>query len=164
MASNDKVDPSPLFEHLGRIPVSEMARRMGINRRVVREWRTNYRAPSREKPSELARNPGLDPEALWPTKPPLGMVPVEITRHWRDHAKCAGKDVSFFPEGITGGGCTTGIFDEINRAKAWCALCPVADQCLEYALVNNIDHGVWAGTTPEQRRSIRKQRRLGAAS
>ncbi|MCZ7629104.1 MAG: WhiB family transcriptional regulator [Microthrixaceae bacterium] len=32
--------------------------------------------------------------------------------------------------------------------------CPVATQCLEYAIENRIDHGVWGGTSERQRRRI----------
>ena len=36
------------------------------------------------------------------------------------------------------------------------------DTCLEYALVNRIDHGVWGGTSERERRRILKRRRQGA--
>lgn len=35
-----------------------------------------------------------------------------------------------------------------------CGICPVSDQCLAYALSNRIEHGVWGGTTPKQRRAL----------
>ncbi len=38
-----------------------------------------------------------------------------------------------------------------------CDTCPLADACLEYAIVNNEQHGVWGGTTVRQRRTIRRQ-------
>ena len=34
------------------------------------------------------------------------------------------------------------------------------DQCLEYALRNRIDHGVWGGTSERERRRILRRRRL----
>ena len=33
-----------------------------------------------------------------------------------------------------------------------CNRCPVRDECLNYALANNITHGVWGGVTANQRR------------
>ncbi|MEZ5311676.1 MAG: WhiB family transcriptional regulator [Microthrixaceae bacterium] len=39
-----------------------------------------------------------------------------------------------------------------------CATCPVKTQCLEYALANRIDHGVWGGTSERERRRILKRR------
>jgi len=44
-------------------------------------------------------------------------------------------------------------------AQKVCARCPVADACREYALANNITHGVWGGTSERQRRRILRDRR-----
>jgi WhiB family redox-sensing transcriptional regulator len=38
----------------------------------------------------------------------------------------------------------------------------VKDQCLNYALDNRIDHGVWGGTSERERRRILKARNVGA--
>jgi len=35
--------------------------------------------------------------------------------------------------------------------RAICAGCPERKECLEYALKEEIPHGIWAGTTPAQR-------------
>jgi WhiB family redox-sensing transcriptional regulator len=54
-----------------------------------------------------------------------------------------------------------------QRAKAICGLCPVRQECLEWALQVNEEHGVWGGTTPLERRKIRRDRaqdRQGAAA
>jgi WhiB family redox-sensing transcriptional regulator len=48
----------------------------------------------------------------------------------------------------------------VDRARRICATCPVSGQCLEYALENRIDHGVWGGTSERERRRILKRRRL----
>ena len=36
-------------------------------------------------------------------------------------------------------------------AKSICALCVEKTRCLQFALEQNIEHGIWAGTTPEMR-------------
>lgn len=46
---------------------------------------------------------------------------------------------------------------QIEKARGVCGRCPVAVACLRAALDNpHIDDGIWAGTTPEQRRKLRK--------
>ena len=35
-------------------------------------------------------------------------------------------------------------------------MCPVAEECLEFALATNQEAGVWGGTTEEERRKLRK--------
>lgn len=47
----------------------------------------------------------------------------------------------------------------VDAARKICAECPVVDQCLEYALVERIDHGVWGGCSERERRRILKRRR-----
>lgn len=49
----------------------------------------------------------------------------------------------------------------VERARAICKGCPVAVQCLEYALEERIEHGVWGGCSERERRRILKRRRSG---
>jgi WhiB family redox-sensing transcriptional regulator len=42
----------------------------------------------------------------------------------------------------------------VEAAQAVCSGCPVRAECLEYALVHHLDHGVWGGLTPSERRQI----------
>jgi WhiB family redox-sensing transcriptional regulator len=74
---------------------------------------------------------------------------------WMAQGKCA--DISpsvFFPSDGVG----------VEAAKKICADCPVKSPCLEYALENRIDHGVWGGTSERERRRILRQRRLHSTS
>ena len=48
----------------------------------------------------------------------------------------------------------------VDRARKICTDCPVATQCLEYALVERIEHGVWGGCSERERRRILKRRRV----
>ena len=66
---------------------------------------------------------------------------------------CAGSDPEvFFPH--------DGIGVEI--AKSVCADCTVTAPCLEYALANRVEHGVWGGCSERQRRRMLKARRAAA--
>lgn len=55
----------------------------------------------------------------------------------------------FFPSDGTG----------VEAAKAVCRICVVREICLEYALTNRIDHGVWGGESERERRRILSHRR-----
>ena len=52
----------------------------------------------------------------------------------------------------------------VDAARRICIDCPVKAPCLEYALRNRIDHGVWGGTSERERRRILRQRRMTAIS
>jgi WhiB family redox-sensing transcriptional regulator len=52
----------------------------------------------------------------------------------------------------------------VEVARRICDSCPVGERCLEYALRNRIDHGVWGGTSERQRRRILKARRDAATA
>ena len=74
---------------------------------------------------------------------------------WRQSAACRHSDPNlFFPIGDTGP-----AVEHAEAAKAVCRQCPVRVDCLEYALTSNQDTGVWGGTTEEDRRKLRRQRR-----
>ena len=47
----------------------------------------------------------------------------------------------------------------VDVARRICAACPVKAECLEYALENRIEHGVWGGCSERERRRILRRRR-----
>ncbi|MCU1430581.1 MAG: putative WhiB family transcriptional regulator [Actinomycetia bacterium] len=73
---------------------------------------------------------------------------------WMLHAKCRGvKPADFFPSDGLG----------VESAQHVCKTCPVRVECLEYALENRIEHGVWGGASErERRRILRRRRQLSA--
>lgn len=73
---------------------------------------------------------------------------------WMDAAACATSTVEFFPEG--------GAAADYKAPRAICAVCPSIEACLEYAVVNDIDHGMWGGRTPTERRRIARERKAAA--
>jgi WhiB family redox-sensing transcriptional regulator len=61
---------------------------------------------------------------------------------WTKRAKCKGNtEIEFFPE----------VGQNGLEAQRFCADCPVREKCLEYALAERIDHGVWGGLTVQKR-------------
>jgi WhiB family redox-sensing transcriptional regulator len=72
---------------------------------------------------------------------------------WMAEGKCRTLAPSmFFPSDGVG----------VEVARRVCADCPVKGPCLEYALYNRIEHGVWGGASERERRRIARQRRLAA--
>jgi len=73
---------------------------------------------------------------------------------WRQKAACIGyPPEAFFP--------TDGV--GVDAARQICAECTVRDPCLEYALANRENHGVWGGCSERERRRILKRRRAEAS-
>lgn len=78
---------------------------------------------------------------------------------WRRAAACLDEDTDlFFPIGSTGLAA-----DQITRAKAVCATCPVRSSCLKFALTSGQEFGVWGGCDEDERRLLRRQWRAGVA-
>ncbi len=70
---------------------------------------------------------------------------------WMADGHCAHRDPAmFFPSDGVG----------VEIAKKVCGDCPVKGLCLEYALEQRIDHGVWGGTSERERRRILRSRRI----
>jgi hypothetical protein len=60
----------------------------------------------------------------------------------------------FFPEDFGVPGDARLKNEAIETARAICMKCPVIDKCLKVGMFE--EYGVWGGTTPEQRRHIRR--------
>ena len=70
---------------------------------------------------------------------------------WMGRGKCRDMDPGlFFPSDGLG----------VQVAQRVCRDCPVKMPCLEYALDNKVDHGVWGGTSERERRRILRRRRV----
>jgi WhiB family redox-sensing transcriptional regulator len=77
---------------------------------------------------------------------------TEQIADWRTRAACAGYPNSLFFPASDGA-------DEIavEKARSVCQVCPVADDCLTYALETNQRSGIWGGTTEKERKSLRRK-------
>lgn len=70
-------------------------------------------------------------------------------QQWKEHAACKGMDVStFFPE--------RGFVP--FKAITICNTCPVQEQCKDFAIANDEQHGIWGGLALRARRKESKQR------
>lgn len=75
-----------------------------------------------------------------------------MNTEWMADGKCRDYPAAtFFPQDGVG----------VIKAQRICVTCPVAAQCLEYALDNHVDHGVWGGKSERERRRLQRARRRG---
>jgi len=80
---------------------------------------------------------------------------VKDRASWRESAACRFLDTElFFPIGKAGR-----AIEEIQRAKAVCAGCPVRQPCLTFALDTHQGYGIWGGYDEDERRLMLRQRR-----
>jgi len=69
-------------------------------------------------------------------------------RDWRSRAACmeiAAPNTVFFPIA------EEPDIEDVAEAKAVCAGCAVACECLVYAIETGQSHGIWGGLTPTER-------------
>jgi WhiB family redox-sensing transcriptional regulator len=72
---------------------------------------------------------------------------------WRNSAACLSHEPElFFPIGTTGP-----ALDHLATAQSVCRSCDVQQDCLEWALTNGVDYGVWGGLSEDQRRSLKRR-------
>jgi WhiB family transcriptional regulator, redox-sensing transcriptional regulator len=75
---------------------------------------------------------------------------VIVNTEWMADGKCREYPAAtFFPQDGVG----------VIKAQRICATCEVASACLEYALANHVDHGVWGGKSERERRRLQRARR-----
>ena len=72
----------------------------------------------------------------------------EVELQWMRDGNCRNYPPgAFFPSDGVG----------VDAARRICADCKVQERCLEYALVNRIDHGVWGGMSEDERRALKRR-------
>ena len=68
---------------------------------------------------------------------------------WMERAACVGRlDIDYFD-----------IDCSLQAALETCAVCPVGDVCLDYAIEHNLTDGVWGGAWGDELIGIVKARR-----
>lgn len=88
-------------------------------------------------------------DPLWSTEDGGGLM----DKDWMGNGACREHGPSrFFPHDGAG----------VETAKLVCKQCPVRTECLDHALLNRIDHGVWGGCSERERKRILLRRRQSA--
>ncbi|MEY9933189.1 WhiB family redox-sensing transcriptional regulator [Catenulispora sp. GP43] len=78
-----------------------------------------------------------------------GLRPIAALWDWQESAACRGADSArfFSPSGERG-------FARRERerlAQELCDACPVREECARFALAVGEEHGIWGGTTSQER-------------
>ena len=104
------------------------------------EWDDDYEGL--EEPMTIDRDPML-----------LAFDQIKNTdRSWVAQAHCKGMDPQmFFLEHNENGA----NYVKLKNARIVCGGCPVRQECFKYAMDNWEPAGIWAGTTPMDRRKMR---------
>jgi WhiB family transcriptional regulator, redox-sensing transcriptional regulator len=97
---------------------------------------------------------GVHPTDLWPhwsrTPPGSEAAMPDDVRAWQERSACRHADPDlFFPDSP---------HDVPPGAQVLCMTCPVFDACFAYGLTQ--EFGVWANTSEDDRRRIRRNRRI----
>jgi WhiB family transcriptional regulator, redox-sensing transcriptional regulator len=80
------------------------------------------------------------------------MTATQRVDEWRAAGACLSADPElFFP--VSGTGASS---RQIDQAKRICAHCQVRRECLAFAMRTGESHGIWGGTTPEDRTKARR--------
>lgn len=73
---------------------------------------------------------------------------------WRNAAACRSEDPeTFYPLSFRGGPSML----QIDDAKTICRSCPARRSCLDWAMEVGDDAGILGGTTPEERKAMRRR-------
>lgn len=107
------------------------------------------RAPRRHSPAALDVGALVPPPDVDPISLQVSYVPP-----WHSRAicrRCPDADHVFFSDDDTRKGMNQ---QTITEARSYCKVCPVARQCLTWALTTPERAGVWGGTTWYQRQRL----------
>ncbi|MET9427395.1 MULTISPECIES: WhiB family transcriptional regulator [unclassified Streptomyces] len=75
--------------------------------------------------------------------------------NWRTAAACRHEDPDlFFPIGTSGPAML-----QTQAAKSVCHGCPVREPCLQWAMDNGQESGVWGGLSEDERRALKRRSR-----
>lgn len=74
---------------------------------------------------------------------------------WRERSACLSDDPElFFPEPSPNGKNSVALENQVAQAKAVCASCPVALECLSAAVTMDERFGIFGGKTAQERRAL----------
>lgn len=127
-----------------------------------------YRHDLGQTGAAIARDLGLSPAVVYAAIKRASATTVRIRPRpatdlsWQERGACLNADPEIFHPKTAEGRHVTARDWAIERAnvrdaKAICATCPVIDACLDWAITTNDEHAVLGGTTPKERRRMKRR-------
>ena len=105
--------------------------------------------PSLDIPVSPIDRRGVDSEPVSSYGVPIGQKVVVNAENWTEYAECAQSDPNFFNDARDR--------LKVAIAKKACNVCVSRLYCLDYAVVNNEEEGVWGGLTPAERKNLKME-------
>lgn len=97
----------------------------------------------------MAQRRDFDGYTVTPENVPTDILTTKNDAPWMARGACIGRDPAIF---------SVDKASNAQRARAVCITeCPVSLTCLKYAIDNELDGGIWGGTTPLERRRMAKR-------
>ena len=87
----------------------------------------------------------------------LPSVKHVMSTDWRNYAACAKMPKAVFFDYKEQNLPKKDRKGYLQIAMNTCAGCPSRQECYEFAVCNNEPYGIWAGTTPEERKGMYKE-------
>lgn len=79
----------------------------------------------------------------------------EYDGSWTEVTPCQDNPALFFPGYSDNYEHDVWPLEAQEEAKRLCKTCPTRSRCLDYAIVNKDEHGIWGARTPDERRRTR---------
>lgn len=134
------------MEHAGGQSATQLAARYRMPLDTVRRLIVAYRD---ERLGPVSDVEFIAPRIRRDGRHPGGRMLMGGSRDWIRRAACGGMDADVFYPVASGP-------DAFGEAERVCRDCPVRAMCLEYALDNDEQYGMWGGMDPEERRRLKR--------
>lgn len=102
-------------------------------------------------------SPDITPEGGTNNMMVLPFVRHVMSIDWREQAACADLPKAVFFDYNEGNIAPRNRKGYKEMALNACSSCPVRQQCYEFAVCNNEQYGIWAGTFPKERKALHKE-------
>ncbi|MBA2279513.1 WhiB family transcriptional regulator [Candidatus Saccharibacteria bacterium] len=148
---NDWQSKEPTAEELQQVELQAIleARIKQMDPGDLRYWHSAILDRDFEADIEFETEDRVKEAAVYSDNPiPTGKT---TDSYWRSKGSCLGANLKLFYPDKTGRYARANNYNIVLQAKAICETCVVRVECLENALENNEQYGIWGGKTEDER-------------